>query len=159
MDLSGQKIEVKVPKEKKPRSDAQKAATVKALAILKARREEKEKKEIEVKDAKVLANKKVREHKKKDLDNPVVTKKMMDEALKAHAEEIKKATQAQVAPLPPAPKPVAAAAPPTPAPAAPKAPSAKPSPAPAPAAAAPRPSTAEREKLTGRALLDQLFFK
>ena len=158
MDLSGQQIEVKVPKEKKPRSDAQKAATVKALAILKARREEKEKKEIEVKDAKVLANKKVREHKKKDLDNPVVTKKMMDEALKAHAEEIKKATQAQVAPLPPAPKPVAAA-PPTPAAAPPKAPSAKPSPAPAPAPAAPRPSTAEREKLTGRALLDQLFFK
>ena len=157
MDLSGQQIEVKVPKEKKPRSDAQKAATVKALAILKARREEKEKKEIEVKDAKVLANKKVREHKKKDLDNPVVTKKMMDEALKAHAEEIKKATQAQVAPLPPAPKPVAAAPP--------KAPSAKPSPAPAaapapaPAAAPARPSTAEKQKLVGRELLDALFFK
>ena len=155
MDLSGQQIEVKVPKEKKPRSAAQQAATVKALAILKARREEKEKKEIEIKDAKVLANKKVREHKKKDLDNPVVTKKMMDEALKAHVEEIKKATQAQVAPLPPAPKPVAA-----PAPAGPKAPSAKPSPAPpAPAAAAPRPSTAEYKKLQGRELLDALFFK
>jgi hypothetical protein len=157
MDLSGQQIEVKVPKEKKPRSAAQQAATVKALAILKARREEKEKKEIEVKDAKVLANKKVREHKKKDLDNPVVTKKMMDEALKAHAEEIKKATQAQVAPLPPAPKPIAAAPP--------KAPSAKPSPAPAPAAAPapapapPRPSTAEKQKLVGRELLDALFFK
>ena len=56
MDLSGEKIEVKIPvKEKKPRSEKQKEATARALIILKQRRDEKVKAEQEIKDSKVLA--------------------------------------------------------------------------------------------------------
>jgi hypothetical protein len=154
MDLSGTKIEVTVPKEKKPRSAAQQAATVKALAALKARREAKEKEEQEVKDSKVLAKQKLRTHAKKS-DDPVITKKQLDEALKAHAEMLKTATTPQVATLPPPPKPVAPSI-------RSESPMRQPEPpkqavAPAPAPAPARPSTAERERLTGRALLDHIF--
>jgi hypothetical protein len=62
MDLSGAKIEAVCPEREKPRSEAQKAATVKALASLKARRDAKEKEEQAIKDSKVLAKQKLRTH-------------------------------------------------------------------------------------------------
>tara|TARA_R110000868_G_scaffold78009_1_gene222994 strand:- start:2288 stop:2716 length:429 start_codon:yes stop_codon:yes gene_type:complete len=142
MDLSGEKIEVKIPvKEKKPRSEKQKEATARALIILKQRRDEKVKAEQEIKDSKVLAKKSVRSHLKKDLDNPVVTKKMLDQALKEHTATIAEATKAQTSQLPP-PKPINLQRPSTPQP---------------PVVMASRPTTAER--LTGKALLDSIFFK
>jgi hypothetical protein len=152
-DLSGAVVEVKAPVPKKPRSAAQQAATAKALSILKERREAKEKAEQDVKDSKVLAKQKTREHKKKDLDNPVVTKKMLDEALKAHEKIIREASKGQEVSLPPPPKPVA-----VPESTRTVAPSA-PAPAPAPIANKAPSRSVTPTKLVGRELLDALFFK
>jgi len=149
-DLSGAVIEVKVPAAKKPRSEAQKAATAKALSILKERREAKEKAEQDAKDSKVLAKQKTREHKKKDLENPVVTKKMLDEALKAHEKLIREATKGQEAPLPPPPKPVDVAPRQPVQPVQPRQPV---EPVKAPS------RSVTPTKLVGRELLDALFFK
>ena len=148
-------------KEKKPRSDAQKAATVKALAALKERREKMEQESKEIKESKVLAKEKTRDRKKKDLDNPVVTKKMLDDVLKQHVDEIKKAKEPQVSTLPSPPKPVASAAPVADVPVADAPVADAPAPVPRPASAAsaaPRPTTLERQRLTGRELLDKIFF-
>jgi hypothetical protein len=149
-DLSGAVIEVKVPAAKKPRSEAQKAATAKALSILKERREAKEKAEQDAKDSKVLAKQKTREHKKKDLENPVVTKKMLDEALKAHEKLIREATKGQESPLPPPPKPVDVAPRQPVQPVQPRQPV---EPVKAPS------RSVTPTKLVGRELLDALFFK
>lgn len=142
-------VEVKLPKkEKKPRSDAQKAATEKALATLRERREAKAKEETTVSDAKIIAKQQVISHKKKNPGVPLATREEV-ESLRNEVTTLKGMLK------PSAP----VAAPAAPAAAAPKvsAPAVKNSVAPtkAPTPVASRPSTAER--LTGRALLDSLF--
>ena len=70
-------VELKVklpPKEKKPRTEKQKAAMNKALQVLKARREEKAKTVKEEKDGKAIAKMKWREAKKSAPANEIVTK-------------------------------------------------------------------------------------
>ena len=144
MDLSGnEKIEVKAPKEKKPRSEKQKEATAKALAVLKERRDKKEKDAAEEKESKVIAKQKTRERKKKPDDplDQVVTARMMKEEFKKHLESIPK--PAEPTKLPPPPKLVHQETP---------------APAPAPTLVLP-PRPVSKEKLKGRDLLDALFFK
>jgi hypothetical protein len=73
-------LEVKLPpKEKKPRTDAQKTATAKAFEALKARREAKAVAEKDLNDAKELAKEKVRHRKKKESGIDLVTKKDLEE--------------------------------------------------------------------------------
>jgi len=72
-------IEVKLPvKEKKARSEAQKEATVKAMAALKAKREAAAKEQAELADAKVLAKEKIKAHKKREPGAEIVTRKDLD---------------------------------------------------------------------------------
>ena len=73
-------LEVKLPpKEKKPRTEAQKTATAKAFEALKARREAKAIAEKDLNDAKVLAKDKVRHRKKKESGIDLVTHKDLEE--------------------------------------------------------------------------------
>lgn len=73
-------LEVKLPpKEKKPRSEAQKTATARAFEALKARREAKAIAEKDLNDAKELAKEKVRHRKKKESGIDLVTKKDLEE--------------------------------------------------------------------------------
>lgn len=141
-------VEVKLPKkEKKPRSDAQKAATEKALATLRERREAKAKEETTVSDAKIIAKQQVISHKKKNPGVPLATREEV-ESLRNEVTTLKGMLK------PSAP----AAAPAAPAAAAAKTPAKTPTPAAPVKAATPvpsRPTTAER--LTGKALLDSLF--
>ena len=70
-----QVLEVKIPeKAKKPRSEAQKAAAMKGLEILKAKREASAKEESAVNDAKVIAKEKVRNAKKANPGVDIVTR-------------------------------------------------------------------------------------
>ena len=138
-------VEVKLPKkEKKPRSDAQKAATEKALATLRERREAKAKEETTVSDAKIIAKQQVISHKKKNPGVALATREEV-ETLRGEITTLK----GMLKPSAPAAAPAAPAAPaktPAKTPAAPvKAATPVPS----------RPTTAER--LTGKALLDSLF--
>lgn len=73
-------LEVKLPpKEKKPRTEAQKTATAKAFEALKARREAKAVAEKDLNDAKELAKEKVRHRKKKESGVDLVTHKDLEE--------------------------------------------------------------------------------
>ena len=73
-------LEVKLPpKEKKPRTEAQKTATAKAFEALKARREAKAIAEKDLNDAKELAKEKVRHRKKKESGVDLVTHKDLEE--------------------------------------------------------------------------------
>ena len=138
-------LEVKLPpKEKKPRTEAQKTATAKAFEALKARREAKAVAEKDLNDAKELAKEKVRHRKKKESGVDLVTHKDLEEWVGKIKTMIPVPVDAPVKPVEtvkpvepvktvetPTPKIVKKAA----------------------AAAPPKP-----EKLTGHALLDQLFF-
>ena len=138
---SAVELEVKLPaKEKKPRTEAQKTATAKAFEALKARREAKAVAEKDLNDAKELAKEKVRHRKKKESGVDLVTHKDLEEWVG----KIK-----TMIPVPiDTPAPVKTVEPlktvETPTPKIVKEPK---------KAAAPKP-----EKLTGHALLDQLFF-
>lgn len=82
-------IEVKLPeKAKKPRSEAQKATTAKALEVLKARREAKNNEEKAVKESKELEKEAKRGVKRSVPVNEVVTKKDLDEYMKGIKELI-----------------------------------------------------------------------
>ena len=140
-------VEVKLPKkEKKPRSDAQKAATEKALATLRERREAKAKEETKVSDAKIIAKQQIISHKKKNPGVPLATRDEV-ESLRNEVTTLRD----MLKPSAPAAAAAPAAAPKT------SAPAVKNPVAPTKAATpiASRPSTAER--LTGKALLDSLF--
>tara|TARA_R110000868_G_scaffold316312_1_gene577212 strand:+ start:1397 stop:1876 length:480 start_codon:yes stop_codon:yes gene_type:complete len=138
-------VEVKLPKkEKKPRSDAQKAATEKALATLRERREAKAKEETTVSDAKIIAKQQVISHKKKNPGVALATREEV-ETLRGEITTLKGMLKPSAPAAAPA-APAAAAKTPAKTPAAPvKAATPVPS----------RPTTAER--LTGKALLDSLF--
>ena len=140
-------VEVKLPKkEKKPRSDAQKAATEKALNVLRERREAKAKEEAAVAEAKEITRVQVHHHKRKNPGKELATKEDL-ESLRGELASVRsllgKPAESKPAAAPAAPAPAASLA--APAPAAPK-PAAK---------VQSRPTSAER--LTGHALLDSLF--
>ena len=140
-------VEVKLPKkEKKPRSDAQKAATEKALATLRERREAKAKEETTVSDAKIIAKQQVISHKKKNPGVALATREEV-ETLRTEITTLRDMFKPSA---PAAAAPAAAAKTPAPAVKTPAAPVKAATPVPS------RPTTAER--LTGKALLDSLFF-
>jgi len=72
-------VEVKLPKkEKKPRTDAQKAATEKALATLRERREAKAKEEAALAEAKEITRVQVHHHKRKNPGKELATKEDLE---------------------------------------------------------------------------------
>ena len=129
-------LETKAPK--KPRSEAQKANTARALAILAERREAKKKEQTAESDSKEIAREAVRTKKRAEPKVEFVTKKELSDFMSQVESKLKTPTHV-------APKVVAAP---------PASLSAKASPA------ASRPPTAPgAAKMTGHQLLDQLFFK
>jgi len=143
-------LEVKLPpKEKKPRTDAQKTATAKAFEALKQRREAKAVAEKDLNDAKVLAKDKVRHRKKKESGIDLVTHKDLEEWVGKIKTMIPVPVDAPVAAVPVAPVKtvetvkIMEAVTPTP--------KIVKEPKKTPVAAAPK-------KLTGHELLDSLFF-
>lgn len=140
-------LEVKLPpKEKKPRTEAQKTATAKAFEALKARREAKAIAEKDLNDAKELAKEKVRHRKKKESGIDLVTKKDLEEwvgKIKTMIPSAASEPPAVAAPLvAPSPKPLAPVVAEMP-----KIKEVKEPKKPAPP-----------KKLTGHELLDSLFF-
>ena len=131
-------VTLEVKKPKKPRSEAQKEATAKALSILAERREAKKKEQTAESDSKEIAREAVRTKKRAEPKVEFVTKKELSDFMSQVESKLKTPTHV-------APKVVAAP---------PASLSAKASPA------ASRPPTAPgAAKMTGHQLLDQLFFK
>ena len=132
-------LNLKLPqKEKKERSEAQKAATLKAMAVLKEKREAAAKVSADEADAKLIAKEKVRAYKKREPGAEIVTRK----DLEGFMGEIKGMLSSKVDPVVEKPvvkevvkvveKPIVKAIAPTP--------------------------KIEAPKLSGHELLDRLFF-
>lgn len=72
-------INLKLPvKQKKERSEAQKAATLKAMAVLKEKREAAAKVSADEADAKLIAKEKVRAYRKREPGAEIVTKRDLE---------------------------------------------------------------------------------
>jgi hypothetical protein len=139
-------LEVKLPpKEKKPRTDAQKTATAKAFEALKARREAKAIAEKDLNDAKELAKEKVRHRKKKESGIDLVTKKDLEEWVGKIKTMIPSAASESPAPVKPV-EPIRSAEP------------VKTVETPTPKVVKEPKKPAPPKKLTGHELLDSLFF-
>lgn len=139
-----EKVEKKI---KKPRTEAQKKATQAALEALKAKREAKQKDEVAQKEAKEIARTQWKAAKKHTPEDQIPTKKDFDNFKSDVMMVMRGFMQSNATPAPPTevkkePTAIQRKTPAAPAPTITQAPAPKPQP----------------QKLTGHALLDQLFF-